>query len=179
MCRIVAVPATPVGLSGKLALRHGAPIAGAPVEIQTVSGDGVETTLSTVDTDAGGHWSASLTVSRVTLVRALHRVFPAAVSDLLAIEVRPVLALSLASGSPPRVSGTIAPPRRYVTIDLYKLIDGHRHLLSSGRATVRRGAFAARLSLGARAHGQYVVVARAAADEETLAGASAPLELTI
>jgi hypothetical protein len=49
----------------------------------------------------------------------------------------------------------------------------------SRRVTARQGRFSARLSLGRRAGGGYEIVARTAADVATVAGASAPLRLTV
>jgi len=166
----------PVTLHGRLIGLDGPPIAGAPVEIQTIGSAGVARTVANAVTDVDGNWSGSLTVSRNVLVRALHPVEPAAVSGVAYFEVLPDLTLTLVSASPPRVTGTVTPGKPRVTLDIYRISGGRRHLLSSRRVTVRRGGFAATLSLG---HGTYVVVARTAAAGGTLAGASAPLTVRV
>jgi hypothetical protein len=166
----------PVTLHGRLTSLDGPAIAGAPLEIQTIGSAGAARTVANVVTDVDGNWSASLTVSRNALVRALHPVAPAAVSGVADIEVLPVLTLTLASASPPRVTGTVTPGKPRVTLDIYRVSGGRRHLLTSRRVTVRRGGFAATLSLR---HGTYVVVARTAAAGGTLAGASAPLTVRV
>jgi hypothetical protein len=172
----------PVTLSGGFAAAHGEPVAAAPLEIQSVSGIGVLTTLATVTTGADGTWSTTaLTLTRSALVRALHQVSPAAVSDLVAVAVMPVITLALASApaSPLRVSGTVAPAKRSVTIRVHKLAGPHRRLVLTKRVTVRRGSFATRLNLGRAARGNYLIVARTAADTFTAAGASPPLSVLV
>ena len=54
----------------------GAPIAGAPVQVQTVAGIGVQTTVAAVTTGPDGSWSTTLTFDRSAVVRALHAVRP-------------------------------------------------------------------------------------------------------
>jgi hypothetical protein len=87
--------------------------------------------------------------------------------------------LSVISASPLRIAGTITPSKPCVTIDVYRLARSARHLVLSRRVPVTAGRFAIRLTLGPRAHGRYVIVARSPADEVTLAGRSAPASLTI
>jgi hypothetical protein len=176
---VVVAPATLVALGGSLTLLHGPPIAGAPVEIQTVSGAGEETTVATVTTGADGSWNASLTMLRSTVLRALHRLAPASVSDLVSVAVAPVLTLTLSSSSPPVVSGTIDPAKPIVTIVAYELVNGHRRLMGSRRVAVAQGAFTGRPPLGRRRPGRYVVIATTTESDGTLAGASPPLRLTI
>jgi hypothetical protein len=170
---------TPVTLSGGFAAVHGQPVAAAPLEIQSVSGIGVLTTLATVTTGADGTWSTALTLTRSAVVRAVHEVAPAAVSDLVAVGVTPVITLAPAPGSPLRVTGTVAPAKRSVTISVYKLAGPHRRLALTKRVTVRRGSFAPRLNVGRAARGNYLIIARTAADTVTAAGASAPLAVTL
>jgi N-acetylmuramoyl-L-alanine amidase len=177
--RLMVPPDTPVTLSGVLSRLGGPPVAGAPLEIQTVGGADAETTFATVTTGPDGSWTATLTPSRSLLVRALHRDPPAVVSDLVAIGLTPVMTLSLVSGSPLRVAGTIQPARRSVMLDVYRLNGPHRRLVLSRRAAVHGGRFAARLSLGRRARGRYEIVARSPADAATAAGASPPVVVTL
>jgi hypothetical protein len=157
----------------------GPPIAGAPVELQIVGGAGSETTVQTVTTGADGSWSAALTLDRGTALHALHRPVPAAVSEVVSVAVAPVLTLTLSSTSPPLVSGTIDPPKPSVTIDVYRLVNGHRRLVGSRRVAVQEGRFTARPPLGSRRPGSYVVLATTTSGDGTLAGASAPLPLTV
>ena len=177
-------PGTVVPLAGRLRRLGGPGIGGDVVEIQTVGagvagGGGGEMTFATVTTAGDGSWSATLAPERTVLVRALHRAAPAVISDLVQIGVAPVVALSLVSALPLRVAGTIAPAKRSVTLDVYRLSGPHRRLVLSRRVAVHRGRFGARLSLGRRSRGRYVVVARAAADAATVAGASAPVAVTV
>jgi hypothetical protein len=175
----IVAPATPVAFSGRLRLVGGPPIAGAPVELQIVGGAGSETTVQTVTTGADGSWSAALTLDRGTALHALHRPVPAAVSEVVSVAVAPVLTLTLSSTSPPLVSGTIDPPKPSVTIDVYRLVNGHRRLVGSRRVAVQEGRFTARPPLGSRRPGSYVVLATTTSGDGTLAGASAPLPLTV
>ncbi|MFZ1997222.1 MAG: N-acetylmuramoyl-L-alanine amidase, partial [Solirubrobacteraceae bacterium] len=170
-------PGTAVRLSGTYAQKlppPAAPMAGAPVQIQGISGDDVLTTLATVTTDAGGAFTATVPVAQSAVLRALHAARPASVSPLVVVGVTPVLTLALASaaGAPVRVSGTIAPAKP-VTVTVYKLVGGQRQLVSSRRLKAAGGTYNARVSLGPRPRGTYVIVARVAADAVSL-GAVAP-----
>ncbi len=165
-----------VAVHGRLTGLDGPAIAGAPVEIQTIGGAGATRRVATAVTDAQGNWSALVTVRRDALVRALHRARPAAVSAVAELGVLPALTLSLAASAPPRVIGTVNPAKPRVTLDVYRLSGGRRHLVSGRRVTVRAGSFAATLHLG---RGAYVVIARTTAGGGTLAGASAPLTVTV
>ncbi len=173
--RTVVAPNTPVTLSGTLSRLGGPPLAGAPVQVQTVGGVGRETTFATVATGADGSWTATLTPARSVVVRALHAEAPAVVSDVVYVGVTPVITLDLVSRSPLRVAGTIQPGRRSVTLDAYRLQGPHRRLVLSRRVAVHRGRFRARLSLGRRARGRHEIVARSPADAVSAAGASPPV----
>ncbi len=173
----VVGPGAAVALSGAFGQRAGAPVAGAPLQLQNVSGDGMLTTLATVTTGADGAFAATLPLPRSAVLRALHATSPAAVSNLVVIGVTPVLTLALASAAALRVTGTVRPAKP-VTVTVYKLVRGRRKLVSSRRLTASGGTFSARVSLGRRPRGQYVIVARAAADAVSLAGASAPVAVT-
>ncbi|HEX4010566.1 MAG TPA: N-acetylmuramoyl-L-alanine amidase [Solirubrobacteraceae bacterium] len=174
-------PSTSVTLSGRLTgLDDGAPLAGAPLAIQMVAGVGKTTTIAQLTTADDGTWSTAVTPAQSLVLRALHAVAPAAVSDLVLVSVVPAITLSLISPSPLRVSGTVTPAKRRVTLDVYKLSGGRRHLVLSRTVTARRGEFAARLSLGRRpAHGTYAIVARTALDDATAAGASPAVQVAV
>jgi hypothetical protein len=173
----VVAPGTAVAISGVFAQQAGAPVAGAPLQLQNVSGDGVLTTLATVTSGADGAFAATLPFSQSAVLRTLHATSPAAVSNLVVIGVTPVLMLALASTAPLRVTGTVHPAKP-VTVTVYKLVRGRRKLVSSRRLKAAGGTFSARVSLGRKPRGQYVIVARATADAVSLAGASAPLTVT-
>ncbi|MBV9414108.1 MAG: N-acetylmuramoyl-L-alanine amidase, partial [Solirubrobacterales bacterium] len=174
-----ASPATPVSVTGRLAeVASGAPIAGAPLEIQQITGTDTETTLATVTTDSGGNWSYAATPSQNTLLRALHRPAPAAVSDIVVLAVAPVLTLTLDSAAPPTVSGTVTPPLARVTIDLYRISStGRRQLVSAQRVAATGGSFQARIRRPPS--GRYVLVARTAATARYAAGASPAVQFTV
>jgi hypothetical protein len=179
--RTTVPPGTPVVLSGTLtAGAPAAPVGEAPVEIQTVSGIGVVTTVATVTTGEDGSWTATLTPSRSAVVRALHAGSPAVVSELVLMGVTPVLTLALASTAPLRVTGTVTPAKRGVAISVYTLSGARRALVLTLHVAVRQGRFSARLALPRRARsGSFVIVARTAADVANAAGASAPLAVTL
>jgi len=174
-------PATAVTLSGRLSdLDDGAPIAGAPLAIQTVAGIGQTTTIASVITAVDGTWSTVVTPPRSLVLRALHAVAPAAVSDLILVSVVPAITLTLVSSAPLTVSGTVTPAKRRVTIDVYRLVGGRRKLVVSRSVPAHGGAFASRLALGRkRVPGDYVIVARTALDTATAAGASPPVRVTL
>jgi N-acetylmuramoyl-L-alanine amidase-like protein len=170
-------PGTAVALSGAFTQPGVAPIAGAPLQIQSMSGNGALSTVTTVTTAADGSWTATLPFPQSAVVRALHAARPAAVSDLVAVGVVPALTLALASTSPMRVSGTVQPAKP-VTVSVYKLVKGRRRLVSSRRLKAAGGTFNANVSLGRRPRGHFVIVARTAADAVSLGGASAPVTVT-
>jgi hypothetical protein len=172
-------PGAAITAGGTLAALGGAPLAGATVEIQSVTGLGQATTLATVLTDAGGAWTATVTVARSMVLRALHPDAPAAVSDPVAVGLVPVITLGVASASPLRVRGTIHPALRRVTLDVYRLAGTHRRHVLTRTLTVSRGRFATGLSRRTLGGGRYAVVARSAAGAATAAGASAPLTVTL
>ena len=61
----VVAPGTAVALSGVFVQQAGAPVAGAPLQLQNVSGDGVLTTLATVTTGADGAFAATAALPAV------------------------------------------------------------------------------------------------------------------
>jgi hypothetical protein len=167
---------TTVQLSGSLALLTGAPLAGAPLELQQLKA-GTASTVTTFVTAADGSWSASLPLSANATLRVLHRAAPAAVSDVALVGVTPVLTLSLESQSPLRVAGSVRPNKRTVWVDVYELSGRHRRLLASKRVLASNGRFSQKLGL--KRAGRYTVVARTRADAQNLAGASSPLAVTV
>jgi N-acetylmuramoyl-L-alanine amidase-like protein len=179
----ISAPSTPlnagtsIAVSGRLAdLSSGAALAGAPIELQQIAPES-EHTIATATTDAAGNWSVALTPTANILVRALHRPAPAAVSDVAAIEVTPALTLTLDSSAPLQVSGTVSPHRASVTVDLYRLSSGRRHLIRSKHVAAGAGTFQA--SFNTPRSGRYVLVARTTAGARNVAGASPPVALTI
>jgi len=171
-------PGAAVVVSGRLAdLATGSPLAGEPIELQQIS-RGFEVTIATLSTGVDGSWSTTFTPAGSTLVRALHRPAPAAVSDVVPIAVAPVLTLALAAPAPPiEVTGTVSPVFRDVIIDLYRVVGGGRRLMASKRVPAGSGHFAARFRPGRP--GRYVVIARTAVSARYAAGASSPVAVTI
>jgi hypothetical protein len=174
-------PGATVTLSGRLALPRGASVAGAPIELQIIARRGAEagtaTTVASAVTAADGSWSATLASMQNTLVRALHRPAPATVSDVALLAVEPAITLQVDSLSPLTVSGTVTPPKRFVTVDLYALANGHRRRVAGKRLAVSHGRFAGQIRT--RRHGRSLLIARTAADAATVAGVSAPVDVTL
>jgi hypothetical protein len=172
-------PGAPLAVNGLLESRGGAPIVSAPIEIQQLSHDRA-ITLGSALTGADGTWSAPLpTLPGGAVLRALHPVAPAAASNVIVVAVQPILTLMLVSQPPVRVTGTVVPPKPIVTLDSYRVVNGHRQLIHRRRIrTSRRGDFNVRALVGARP-GSYVLVARVAAGDGTLAAASPPLSVTV
>jgi hypothetical protein len=167
---------TTVALSGQLAALSGPAMAGAPVEVQQV-GLGIRQTIASLVTADDGSWSYSFAPSATVLLRALHRPSPASSSDLLLVEVAPAITLSLVSSAPLQVSGTVSPAKAHVFVDLYRVKGGHRHLVKSKRVAAGTGSF--ETAFVTPKAGRYVLVARTVADLSNLAGASAPIPVTI
>ena len=167
---VVVGPGETVTLHGRL-LTDGAGVGDASIAVQAVAG---RRTLARVSTDSSGAWSADVIAGRNLVVRALHAPAPAVVSDVVEIGVAPVVTLALASSYPPRVTGTVTPAKAKVTIDVYRDVLRRRRI-SSTTVRVHGGRFSFRPKIGA---GVYTVVARTAADAATVAGASAPLQIT-
>lgn len=166
-----------VTLGGRLSLLAGGVLAGEPIEVQRV-GNGSAGTIGQVVSGADGSWSFSLSPTATVVVRALHPVAPASVSDLLLLSVAPAVTLTLVSASPLVVSGTVSPRKAHVTIDLYRVgAGGHRRLAAAKRVRTAAGAFQTRIR--PPRPGRYVLIARTAEDARNSAGASAPVEVTI
>jgi N-acetylmuramoyl-L-alanine amidase len=170
-------PGTAIPISGRLTdLASGTPLAGAPIELQQIT-PYAERTIATVTTDAGGSWTFTFTPAADVLLRALHRPAPAAVSDVVAIAVAPVVTLTLQQQAPLVVSGTVSPAVHPVTVVLYKIVHGRRRLVASKRVAAAGGQFHARLKTSGP--GRYVAIAETPASARYSAASSAPLALTI
>lgn len=167
-----------VAVTGAYTQRQGAAMVGASLQIQNVSGDGTLSTLTTVTTDNGGAFTATLRLAQSAVLRALHASSPASASNLVVIGVAPVLTLALASSSPVRVTGTVRPAKT-VTVSAYKLVKGKRRLVSSRRVRAPGGTFSAPVSLGRRPRGTYVIVARVGADAVSLAAVTPAVRVTV
>lgn len=167
---VVAGPGETVTLGGRL-LMGGAGVGGASIAVQAVAG---RRTLARVTTDASGRWGAAVVAERNVVLRALHAGRPAVVSDVLDLGVAPVLTLRLASSYPARVTGTVTPAKAKVIIDVYRDVL-RRTRISSTTLRAHRGRFSFRPKLGV---GVYTVIARTVPDSRTVAGASAPLQIT-
>jgi hypothetical protein len=174
-------PGATVTLSGRLALPHGASAEGAPIELQIIARRGADvgtgTTVASAVTAADGTWTATLAPVQNTLVRALHRAAPATVSDVALLAVEPAITLQVDSVAPLTVSGTVSPAKRFVTVDLYALANGHRRRVAGKRLAVSHGRFSGQIRT--RRHGRSLLIARTAADAATVAGASAPVDVTL
>jgi hypothetical protein len=172
-------PGTPVTITGRLTdLHSGTPVAGAPLEIQQISGTGAETTIATLVTDADGAWSYTAAPGVNTPLRALHRPAPASVSDIVVLAVAPVLTLTLESTTPPTVSGTVNPAGPRVTVDVYRVQkNGRRKLVRSRQLTTPAGQFTA--TLGRLAPGRYVLLARTAQSARYAAGLSPAVTVVV
>ena len=158
-----------VPVTGRLSLIADGALAGAPVELQLLTGSGSRT-IATVQTVADGSFSATLPLLRNAQVRALHRPRPASTSALLNLAIAPLITLRFALGASPRVSGTVHPAKGTVNVELYRTSPGRRALVSRRRVTARRGAFA--VQLPALAPGRYLIRARTAADRGNAAGSA-------
>ena len=177
----IAAPAAAAGsavaVSGQLRSLSGAPLAGAPIEIQLMAPSGPpDTTIGTTQTSSDGSWSSAVTLPRNTLVRALHRPHPAAVSDWVEVAVAPALTLGVKSSSPLVLAGTVSPASP-VTVYLYRAPHTGGKPVRQRRVKVSGGRFTAHLPTPRP--GTYVAIARSAADANTAAGASPPLTVTV
>ena len=74
------------------------------------------------------------------VLRALHPVSPAAASNVIGVGVTPVLTLTLVSQPPVRLAGTVLPPKRLVTLDTYRVVDGGRRLIQRQQYVLGGGA---------------------------------------
>jgi hypothetical protein len=169
---------TAVVVSGRVTdLASGAPLAGAPIDLQQIGPPHAEQTIAMLTTDANGSWSYTLMATTNLLVRALRSPAPAAVSDVIAIAVAPTVTLTVDSQAPLVVSGAVSPPVHPVTVVLYKVVRGRRRLVASKRLEAVGGQFHARLKTDGP--GRYVVIAQTPATARYTAAGSAPVSATI
>ena len=171
----------PLTATGRLQLLTGEGLGGAQVELQQLRLKGLSATavtLATATTAADGSWSVPpFTTENSTLLRGLYRSHPAAASDWIAIEVVPAITLALVSASPLRISGTISPAKRVVTVDLYAAGRTGGKPLASRKVGASRGRFTATFS--PRNAGNYVIVARSQADAANAAGESPQIAVSV
>jgi hypothetical protein len=163
-------------VSGRLTMLSGAPLTGAPVELQQLEHEHARTVLLTT-TDAQGAWSTAITLRHNAALRALHRPHPATVSNWREIETAPAITLELVSTSPLRVSGTISPSKSHVTIDVYPAAKPHGKPIAHKRLGVTNGSFQG--EIGIRQTGSFTLVARTHRDLTNAPGASTPLAVSI
>lgn len=162
-----AVAPVTVEVAGRLArLTGGAPLGEAQVELQRIV-SGAAVTIATATTGADGSWSAEATLSYNTILRALHRAAPAAVSVLAQIAIAPAVTLAVAPGPPVQVSGTVAPAKAHVTIEVRR----GRRVIKRRRVAVTQGRYSTAIAV---ARPGDVLRATTAADVLNAAGASAP-----
>ena len=173
--------ATPVEVTGRLTDLSGAPIAGAPIEVQRFSPTLraiTETTLGSATTGPDGSFSVAVPLTQNTLLRALHRPAPAAVSTLVGVEVAPAITVATPSTAPLTVTGTVRPPTKAATVALFSVAaDGHWQPLARHRVAVKHGAFSA--SFGTPGAGVYGVSVRTPADAVSAPGISSPVQVTV
>ena len=171
---------TRVTVTGRLQLLTGEPLRGALVEFQQLRLEGLgatTVTLAKVTTAADGSWRVPFTMETSTLLRGLYRSHPAAISDWIAIDVVPTITLTLVSAAPLRISGTISPAKRVVTVELYPAGRAHGKPLATRKVHVSRGRFLATFSRPRP--GSYAIVARSHADVQNGAGASPQLAVSV
>lgn len=173
--------AAPITVSGSMTDLGGAPMAGAPVEVRKFSATRhatTETTIATATTAPDGSFSAVVALTRYTLLRALHRPAPAAVSTLVAVEVSPAITITVQSVAPLTVAGTVSPATKTATVELFAVQpDGQWTQVASEHVRVRLGAFSATFTT--LAPGTYGLSAHTPADSVSAAGTSAPITVTI
>jgi hypothetical protein len=167
-----------VEFSGALQLLSGQPLGGAALELQAMPPTGPPASaLATVTTAADGTWSDSLSFEENTLVRAVHGGFPASVSDWAEVAVAPAITLAVQSTSPLILTGTVAPAKGHVTLELYRGAAPRGKPVRRKRVPAGSGSFQGQLRLPGP--GSYVAVARTIAGVKNVAGESAPVNVTI
>jgi len=170
-----------VEISGRLSTLDGSPIAAAPVEVQRCSAglEGTtETTLGSAVTGPDGRFTATVPLTRYSLLRALHRPAPATVSTLVGVDVAPAITVTIESAVPLKVAGTVHPPTKTALIELYAVQTGGAwKLLHRKHLRVQRGAFAA--TLATPGPGDYALSVHTPADAVSAAGVSAPVTVTV
>lgn len=162
-----------ITLAGRLATLAGAPLAGAPIEVQRLELGGA-VTVAEAATAQDGTWSTTLTLEHNAVLGALHRPGPAAAAGAVAIAVAPQITLSVDALAPLQVSGSVSPVKKTVAVEVY---GARGRLLRRTRVAVRQGQFAATVrGLGS---GRYTVRAVTGADAGNAAGASPDVPATL
>ena len=165
-------------LSGTSQLLSGQPLGGATLELQAMGPTGPPATaLASVTTAVDGTWSESVSFQENALVRAVHGGYPASVSDWARVSVAPVITLAVQSTSPLILTGTVAPGKPHVLLLLYRGAAPGRRPIRKRRVRAGTGRFQGQLALPGP--GDYVAVARTAADSANAAGASVPVSVTV
>jgi hypothetical protein len=165
-------------LSGALQLLSGQPLGGAPIELQSLGPGGPPAnTLATLTTAADGTWSQAVSFQQNTLVRAVHVAAPASVADWATVSVAPMVTLSVQSSSPLVLTGTVAPAKQHVWLELYRGSALTGKPLKRKRTTAAMGTFRAQLPVPGP--GNYVVVARTLGGAVNAAGVSSPVAVTV
>jgi hypothetical protein len=171
----------PVEVSGRLTDLGGSAIPGAAVEVESFSATRHGTTavtLGTATSGADGSFTAAVPLTRFTVLRAVRRDAPAAVSTLVEVEVSPALTLTVESTAPLTVSGTVDPPTKRAIIALFAVqADGHWQSLARTGVAVKHGAFTA--TLATPGPGAYGLSVHTSADAVSAAGVSAPVPVTV
>jgi len=163
-----------VPVSGYLRTFAGAPVAGAPVQLQALNGT-TEEVLATVTTDANGHWSAVVAPKTSVLVRALHPVAPATASPLVLIGVAPTVTLEVTEPGGQFVSGTVSPAEPHVMVTV-RYAGGRHRVVEHLHLAARGGRFRHRLKLKP---GHYHVQAHSIPDAKYVEGWSPPVDLRV
>lgn len=171
-----AIAGASFALSGQLTTLTGSPLSEAPVELQQLERSGAKT-VALITTDSQGSWSTTIALRRNAALRALHRPYPATVSNWEKIAIAPAITLELASTSPVQVSGTISPSRPRVTIDVYPAGTQHGKPISRTHLAVKNGSFQGQVQIPRP--GSYVLIARSRRDSSYAAGASMPLTVSV
>ncbi|MDQ6778857.1 MAG: N-acetylmuramoyl-L-alanine amidase, partial [Actinomycetota bacterium] len=173
--------AAPVALSGRLTDLGGTAVAGALVEVQRFSATlraVSTTTIGTATTGSDGSFTAAVSLRENTLLRALHRAAPAAVSTLVGVEVAPAITLTVQSTAPLTVSGTVEPTTKRATIDLFAVQpDGPWRPIGRKPVVVKDGAFAATITTPGP--GAYGLSVHTPPDAVSAAGVSARVPVTV
>jgi uncharacterized protein with LGFP repeats len=181
-----ATPAAPgiASVTGALTA-DGAPIAGADVELQQRTAQGLKT-IGVATTAPDGTWTATGPVATNASMRALYRGDPdrsAVVSPSVDVTVAPQISLAAAiQQTPPGgvvdFTGAISPTKAKLSIVIsQQQPDGtFLPIRTINFAPGRDGTFAR--TIGFPAAGQYQVVAQTPADASNAAGASPPVAIT-
>jgi hypothetical protein len=171
----------PLAISGKLVPPPGMAIPlGAGVQIQDRLAAGGRT-LATLPLAPDGSYSGSLPLAHNDTVRALYvgdGTLPRVAAAPVAAYVVPVVTLQ---ASPPAagavtLSGTVAPAKRRVLVDVQRLRKGAFRRVRLIKVGVANGAYSVSVKLPRP--GSYRFITRAPADRLTALGASPPVSVT-